>query len=54
MQRRTNDSMVRVPHDYQRISLDFGRDGVAFSSDQGLFIVPPNNSLELIKANGNL
>lgn len=53
IQRRTNNSMIRVPHDYQRISLDFGG-SVSFSSDQGLFIRPPGDSLELIKANGNL
>jgi len=54
VQRRTNNSMVRVAHDYQRISLDFGGT-VSFSSDQGLFIVPPTGTaLELIKANGNL
>lgn len=52
-QRRTNHSMIRVAHDYQRISLDFGG-SVSFSSDQGLFIKPKNSSLELIKANGNL
>eukprot|EP00937_MAST-01D_sp_MAST-1D-sp2_P005083 g5083.t1 len=60
VQRRTNASMVRGAHDYQRISLDFGADStglssVAFSSDQGLFIKPLNDSsLELIKANGNM
>ena len=46
---------IRVPHDYQRICLDFGGT-VAHVSDQGLFIVNYTNSshLELIKANGDL
>jgi hypothetical protein len=51
--RRTNQSRIRGAHDYQRIALDFGG-SVAFTSDQGLYIKPTNDSsLELIKANGN-
>ena len=52
-QRRTGRSMVRGAHDYQRISMDFAGT-VAFPSDQGLFIMPTDGSVELIKANGNL
>jgi hypothetical protein len=51
--RRTNVSRTRVPHDYQRIALDFGG-SVAFPSDQGLFIVNGSSDLKLISANGNL
>ena len=50
--RRTNGSRTRVPHDYQRIALDFGG-SVAFPSDQGLFIANAS-SPQLISANGNL
>jgi hypothetical protein len=35
---RANYTDNRVPHDYQKIALDFGQYGVAFPSDQGLFI----------------
>ena len=52
-QRRTGNSMIRGAHDYQRIPLDFGG-GVSVVSDQGLFILPKDGSLELIKANGNM
>ena len=41
-----------MPHDYQRIALNFGG-SVAFPSDQGLFIVN-GSELKLISANGNL
>ena len=46
---------IRVPHDYQRICLDFAGT-VAHVSDQGLFIVNYTNSSEmkLISANGDL
>lgn len=47
---------TRVPHDYQRIAMGFAG-GVAFPSDQGLFIAPTGNDvadLTLINANGNL
>merc|ERR1719230_209843 len=49
-QRRTGRSMIRGAHDYQRISMDFAGT-VAFPSDQGLFIMPTDGSVELIKAN---
>ena len=52
-QRRTGNSMIRGAHDYQRISMDFGGT-VSFPSDQGLFIMPTDGSVELIKANGNM
>ena len=53
--RRNNVSRVRVPHDYQRIPLpDFGAAGVAFVSDQGLYIKPEGNATQLISANGNM
>ena len=53
--RPPNAVRVRVPHDYQRICLDFGG-SVGHVSDQGLFIVNYTNSssLELIKANGDM
>ena len=44
----------RIPHDYQRISLDFGGSSVAFPSDQGLFIAQNNENTSLINACGNL
>ena len=53
VQRRTNRTVDRVPHDYQRISLDFAG-GVAFPSDQGLFVKPPGNDTKLISFNGNM
>ena len=52
-QRRTGHSMIRGAHDYQRISMDFAGT-VAFPSDQGLFIMPQDGTLELYKANGNM
>lgn len=51
---RANYTNDRIPHDYQRISLDFAGDGVAFPSDQGLFIKPPGNDTALISACGNM
>ena len=51
--RLTNQTVDRVPHDYQRVSLDFAG-GVAFPSDQGLFIKPPGNGTMLIAANGDM
>jgi hypothetical protein len=42
----------RVPHDYQRISIDFAG-GVAFGSDQGMFI-KNGSELQLISANGDV
>mgnify|MGYP002630806635 CR=1 FL=1 len=44
----------RVPHDYQRVVVEFAGSGVAFPSDQGLFIKPPGNATTLINANGNM
>lgn len=44
----------RIPHDYQRIVLDFAGDGVAFPSDQGLFIKPPGDATSLINACGDM
>jgi hypothetical protein len=58
VERRINVTRNRVPHDYQRIVTDFaGGAGVAFPSDQGLFLKPPqpgNRSLVLYSANGNM
>ena len=51
--RLTNQTVDRIPHDYQRISLDFAG-GVAFPSDQGLFIKPPGTATMLIAANGDM
>lgn len=51
--RGTNVSSTRVPMDYQRIVTDFAG-GVAFVSDQGVFIKPRGDSLELIGACGNM
>jgi len=53
VQRRTNKTVTRAPHDYQRIALDFAGT-VAFPSDQGLFVKPPGTELKLVSANGNL
>ena len=46
----------RVPHDYQRINIDFGAHTVAFGSDQGMFIRNWTNSseLQLYSADGDL
>jgi len=44
----------RIPHDYQRVTLDFAGDSVAFPSDQGLFIAQNNENTSLINACGNL
>ena len=52
-ERSTNLNSSRVPMDYQRIVTDFAG-GVAFVSDQGLFIKPEGDSLELIGACGNM
>ena len=52
--RRTNQSRVRGAHDYQRIAVPFAGGGVAFVSDQGIFIKPAGDSLQLIAANGDL
>ena len=52
-QRRTNRTVMRNTHDYQRVALDFGG-GVAFPSDQGLFVKPPGNGTTFIVANGNV
>lgn len=52
-QRTNNVTHSRIPMDYQRIITDFAGD-VAFVSDQGLFIKPPGDSLELIGACGNM
>lgn len=49
-----NATSRRVPMDYQRIVTDFAGDGVAFPADQGVFIKPDGDSLELIGACGNL
>ena len=54
VQRRTNRTVMRTTHDYQRIALDFGATGVAFPSDQGLFVKPAGNSTTFVSANGNL
>lgn len=51
---RANYTNNRVPHDFQRISLDFAGSGVAFPSDQGLFIKPPGTALGLVNACGNM
>ena len=55
VQRRTNRTVDRVPHDYQRIQLDFAGT-VSFPSDQGLFIKNMSNltSLQLYSANGDM
>ena len=50
--RRTKQVVDRVPHDYQRINLDFAG-GVAFGSDQGMFI-KNGSELQLISANGDV
>jgi len=50
--RRTGRVVDRIAHDYQRISIDFAG-GVAFGSDQGLFI-KNGSELQLISANGDL
>lgn len=50
----------RIPHDYQSIAVPFGDDGVAFPSDQGLFVMPqhsaiiPGQTTPLINANGDM
>jgi len=52
-QRGTNSTGSRIPQDFQRIITDFaGR--VALVSDQGLFIQPDGDSVELIGASGNI
>ena len=51
-QRFTNATGSRVPMDYQRIVADLR--GVAFVSDQGLFIQPADDSVELTGACGNM
>ena len=52
-QRGTNNTGSRIPQDFQRIITDFaGR--VALASDQGLFIQPDGDSVELIGACGNI
>ena len=55
-QRRTNRTVARGTHDYQRISLNFGGDGVAFPSDQGLFVADPHNAsnMAFVVQNGDL
>jgi len=51
---RTDDQTIdRVPHDYQNIIPEFRGDGVAFPSDQGLHIVD-RTSFELISAVGDM
>jgi len=50
--RRTGQVVDRVPHDYQRINIDFAG-GVAFGSDQGMFIMN-GSSTQLISACGDL
>ena len=50
--RRTMQVVDRVPHDYQRINLDFAG-GVAFGSDQGMFI-QNGTELQLISADGDV
>ena len=52
-QRLTNATGSRVPQDFQRIVTDFAG-GAAFVSDQGLFIQPQGDSIELIGASGNI
>ena len=52
--RRVNRTVSKSTHDYQRIALDFGAAGVAFPSDQGLFVKPPGNGTTFLAANGNL
>jgi len=42
----------RVPHDYQRINIDFAG-GVAFGSDQGMFI-QNGTELQLYSADGDV
>eukprot|EP00035_Acanthoeca_spectabilis_P033979 m.26396 g.26396 ORF g.26396 m.26396 type:complete len:751 (+) comp6302_c0_seq1:567-2819(+) len=54
MATRANFTVDRIPHDYQRIVMDYGGGGVAFPSDQGLFIKPNDISTSLINACGNL
>ena len=50
----------RIPHDYQGISTSFAGEGVAFPSDQGLFVTPrglpgsPGATVSLINANGDM
>ena len=46
----------RVPHDYQRINIDFGLNTVAFGSDQGMFIRNWTNAseLQLYSADGDV
>jgi len=44
----------RWPHDYQRLVPDFAGDGLAFPSDQGLFIKPKTQSMNLTKVNGDM
>lgn len=52
--RRTNTTTDRVPHDYQRINIDFaGPGGVAFGSDQGMFI-KNGTALQFYSANGDV
>ena len=65
--RLTNQTHDRVAHDYQRILAGQGfAGGVAFVSDQGLFVAPPRNptrppyggvpgdSLQLVSADGDM
>ena len=52
-QRGTNATGHRIPQDYQRIVTDFAG-GVALVSDQGIFIAPDDDSVELIGACGNM
>ena len=50
--RRTNRTVDRTAHDYQRINIDFAG-GVAFGSDQGMFI-KNGSKLQLYSANGDV
>lgn len=50
--RRNGHVVDKVPHDYQRINIDFAG-GVAFGSDQGMFI-RNGSALQLISANGDV
>jgi hypothetical protein len=52
-QRGTNATGHRVPQDFQRIVTDFAG-GIALVSDQGIFIAPEDDSVELIGACGNM
>jgi len=51
--RLTNETRDRVPHDYNRIILDFAG-GMAFPSDQGLYFPNKNEDLLLYSANGDM